>query len=45
MQKIDVIEYLPKIMAELSKGILINTKNAFNHKFVEAFKTHFVENL
>ena len=27
MQKIDVIEYLPKIMTELKKGILINTKN------------------
>ena len=27
MQKIDVIEYLPKIMTELSKGILVNTKN------------------
>ena len=27
MQKIDVIEYLPTIMGELKKGILINTKN------------------
>ena len=27
MQKIDVIEYLPKIMTELKKGILVNTKN------------------
>ena len=27
MQKIDVIEYLPKIMSELQKGILLNTKN------------------
>lgn len=27
MKKINVIEYLPKIMAELEKGILINTKN------------------
>jgi len=27
MQKINVIEYLPKIMAELEKGILVNTKN------------------
>ena len=27
MQKIDVIEYLPKIMSELKKGILVNTKN------------------
>ena len=27
MQKIDVIEYLPKIMTELQKGILVNTKN------------------
>ena len=27
MQKINVIEYLPKIMTELQKGILVNTKN------------------
>ena len=27
MQKIDVIDYLPKIISELKKGILINTKN------------------
>ena len=27
MQKIDVIEYLPQIMRELKKGILVNTKN------------------
>ncbi len=27
MQNIDVIEYLPKIMSELKRGILINTKN------------------
>ena len=27
MQKIDVIEYLPTIIGELKKGILINTKN------------------
>lgn len=27
MQKINVIEYLPKILSELEKGILINTKN------------------
>ncbi len=27
MQKINVIEYLPKIMTELEKGVLINTKN------------------
>ncbi|MBR3661875.1 MAG: hypothetical protein IKN67_01180, partial [Alphaproteobacteria bacterium] len=27
MQKIDVIEYLRKIMTELKKGILVNTKN------------------
>ena len=27
MQKINVIEYLPKIMTELEKGILVNTKN------------------
>ena len=27
MQKIDVIEYLPTIMKELSKGILLTTKN------------------
>lgn len=27
MKKIDVIEYLPKIMSELKKGILLNTKN------------------
>ena len=26
MQKIDVIEYLPTIIGELKKGILINTK-------------------
>ncbi|MBQ4122301.1 flavin reductase family protein [bacterium] len=26
MQKIDVIEYLPKIMTELKRGILLNTK-------------------
>ena len=27
MQKIDVIEYLPTIMTELKKGVLVNTKN------------------
>ena len=27
MQKIDFIEYLPKIITELKKGILLNTKN------------------
>ena len=27
MQKIDVIEYLPQIIRELKKGILVNTKN------------------
>ena len=27
MQQIDVIQYLPTIMSELKKGILINTKN------------------
>lgn len=27
MQKINVIEYLPKIMTELEKGVLVNTKN------------------
>ena len=27
MQKINIIEYLPKIMIELEKGILLNTKN------------------
>lgn len=27
MEKIDVIEYLPKIISELKKGILVNTKN------------------
>lgn len=27
MQKINVVEYLPKIMSELEKRILVNTKN------------------
>ena len=27
MQKIDVIEYLPQIIRELKKGILVKTKN------------------
>jgi len=27
VQKIDIIEYLPKIMTELKKGILLNTKD------------------
>lgn len=27
MEKINVVDYLPKIMSELPKGILINTKN------------------
>ena len=27
MQKTDIIEYLPTIMGELKKGILVNTKN------------------
>lgn len=27
MKEIDVIEYLPKIMSELKKGVLLNTKN------------------
>ena len=27
MQKIDVVEYLPKIISEMKKGILVNTKN------------------
>ena len=28
MKQIDVFEYLPQIMIELKKGILVNTKNA-----------------
>lgn len=28
MKKIDIMEYLPVIMSELKKGILVNTKNA-----------------